>query len=138
MKRTSLVVAVAVVVGVFPSISAALSTSAWANAIEVPGTAALNGGGNSVVISLSCSAAGECAAGGFYRDGSSHLQAFVADEKKGVWGTAAEVPGTAALNGSGNARVLSVSCAAPGECAAAGSYRDGSNNSQAFVVSEKK
>jgi len=26
---------------------------------------------------VSCAAAGSCAAGGFYRDGSGHLQAFV-------------------------------------------------------------
>src|SRR5215470_5789731 len=48
----------------------------WRKAIEVPGTAALNTGGNAEVLSVSCAAAGSCAAGGFYR-ASGHLQAFV-------------------------------------------------------------
>ena len=58
-------------------------------------------------------------------------------EKKGVWGNAVEVPGTAALNSGGNASLNSVSCGAVGECAAGGRYKDGSGNYQAFVVSEK-
>ena len=49
----------------------------WGNAIEVPGTAILNGGGDATVNSISCGAAGHCAAGGYYRDGSSHYQAFL-------------------------------------------------------------
>jgi hypothetical protein len=49
----------------------------WDKAIEVPGTAALNTGRFAQVLSVSCAAAGSCAAGGLYADGSSHLQAFV-------------------------------------------------------------
>ena len=47
------------------------------------------------------------------------------------WGTAVEVPGTAALN-TGDAKVTTVSCASAGNCAAGGYY----NSSRAFVVSE--
>ena len=54
-----------------------------------------------------------------------------------VWGTAQEVPGTAALNRGGQAGIASVSCASTGECSAGGSYTDNSVHSQAFVVSEK-
>jgi hypothetical protein len=43
----------------------------------VPGTAALNTGGNAAIESVSCAAVGGCAAGGSYRDGSGHDQAFV-------------------------------------------------------------
>ena len=57
-------------------------------------------------------------------------------EKSGVWGKAVEVPGTAALNTSGNAGVNSVSCASAGNCAAGGYYKL-SNRLQAFVASEK-
>ena len=49
----------------------------WDKAIEVPGTAALNTGGFAAILSVSCAAAGSCAAGGFYIDGSGHQQAFV-------------------------------------------------------------
>ena len=54
----------------------------------------------------------------------------------GVWGRAIEVPGSGALNKGGNASVNSVSCALAGNCAAGGSYTDGSAHSQAFVVSQ--
>ena len=41
----------------------------------------------------------------------------------GMWGRAIAVPGLAALNTGRNADVLSVSCAAPGSCAAGGYYQ---------------
>ena len=52
------------------------------------------------------------------------------------WGTAQEVPGTAALNQGGSADLASVSCAAAGNCSAGGPYKDSSGNTQVFVVSE--
>jgi PASTA domain-containing protein len=112
------------------------TNGSWGDAVEVPGTATLNSGGYAYVGSVSCGAVGACAAGGRYRDGSGHDQAFVVSETSGSWGDAVEVPGTAALNSGGNARVASLSCAAAGECAAGGKYRDGSGHDQAFVVSE--
>src|SRR5215470_9601522 len=108
----------------------------WHTAVEVPGTAALNKGGVAQILSVSCAAAGSCAAGGFYADGSRRQQAFVVTETNGRWRKAIEVPGTAALNKGGNAQILSVSCAAPGSCAAGGFYADGSRRAQAFVVTE--
>ncbi len=99
---------------------------AWGRAIEVPRSGTLNAGGVAQVSSVSCPSAGNCAAGGFYRDGSGHQQAFVASQRNGVWGRAIEVPGTAALNAGGVAQVNSVSCASAGHCAAGGLYKDGS------------
>jgi hypothetical protein len=54
----------------------------------------------------------------------------------GVWGTAQELPGSAALNQGGATQFDSVSCASAGNCSAGGLYVDGSDNHQAFVVSE--
>ena len=107
----------------------------WGAAQEVPGTAALNSGGEAVVSSVSCASAGNCAAGGYYVDSSGHAQAFVANEKNGTWHAAIEVPGTAALNHK-YAQVYSVSCASAGNCAAGGVYTDSSHRHQAFVASE--
>jgi hypothetical protein len=73
-------------------------TDTWRAAIEVPGTAALNQGGQAQVYQLSCASAGNCAAGGYYTDSAGHDQAFVASEVTGTWHAAREVPGTAALN----------------------------------------
>ena len=54
----------------------------WGKAIEVPGSGALNANGPGEVNSLSCSTAGNCAAGGLYK--SSHPiqrgQAFVVSQ----------------------------------------------------------
>jgi hypothetical protein len=108
----------------------------WGTAKQVPGTAALNAGGTAQFDSVSCATAGNCSAGGLYVDGSGHGQAFVASETNGVWGTAKEVPGTAALNKGGNAATASVSCATAGNCSAGGSYLDGSSHQQVFVVGE--
>jgi hypothetical protein len=119
-----------------PGSSPAVSAGTWGKAIEVPGTAALNTGGNADVNSVSCASAGNCSAGGDYLDSSIRGQAFVVSQVNGRWGTAIEVPGTAALNTGGNATVTSVSCATAGNCTAAGTYGDSSGHGQAFVVSQ--
>ncbi len=110
----------------------------WSQAVEVPGLAALNKGGNADVLSVSCASASSCEAGGFYRDGNRNQQGFVVSEQNGAWLQAAEVPGLGALNKGGNADVLSVSCASPGNCAAGGYYStDAYTIQQPFVVSEQ-
>ncbi len=109
----------------------------WGTAIEVPGYAALNSGGtNSQLYALSCSSPGNCAAGGAYQDTSTHLQSFVVNETNGTWGTAIEVPGTAALNADGGAIMTSIACSSTGNCAGAGVYADSSANIQTYVVNE--
>jgi hypothetical protein len=84
---------------------------------------------------VSCATAGNCSAGGYYT-GATGQQVFVVGETGGKWRTAIEVPGIAALNKDGNAFVVSVSCATAGNCSAGGSYVDGSNKEQAFVVGQ--
>lgn len=106
----------------------------WGNAIEVPGTAQLDTVGDARVTAISCSASGECAAGGYY---DNFGKPFVVDERNGSWGTAIEVPGMAKLNPDGYALLNSISCAAPGECVAGGSYSPvGSESIHAWVENE--
>jgi Bacterial Ig-like domain (group 3) len=50
---------------------------------------------------------------------------------------ARSIPGLNALNAGGNAKVSSVACATPGNCAAVGSYTDASGNLLPFVADEK-
>ena len=110
----------------------------WGDAIEVPGSGALNGGQLAIVGSVSCPSAGNCTAGGFYEDGSrptSHEQPFVVSETNGTWGDAIQVPGSGTLN-AGDAKVTSVSCRSAGRCAAGGTYTDASGHTQAFVVNQ--
>lgn len=116
------------------ALSAISAGGVWRSAEEVPGTPGLNAGGNAGVGSVSCASPENCSAGGWYSDGSA-IQAFVVSEVNGVWGTAAEVPGSAALNTGGAAGIDAVSCATAGDCSAGGHYNDGSGY-QVFVVSE--
>jgi hypothetical protein len=52
----------------------------WGKAIEVPGSGTLNKGGGAFIGSVSCASAGNCAAGGFYTDGTHRQQAFVVSQ----------------------------------------------------------
>src|SRR5215472_3659331 len=109
----------------------------WDRAVEVPGSGVLNAGRRAEVSSVSCPSAANCAAGGFYRDGSGHNQAFVVTERNGRWRRAVEVPGSGVLNAGGRAEVSSLSCPSAGNCAAGGFYSESEVNVQAFVVSER-
>lgn len=130
------------VLGLAP-VALAAGGASWGSAIPVPGVADLNLGGEAVVLSVSCASEGNCAAGGYYQDrpdsNGNYHQAFVASETNGVWSTALEVPGTAALNLGSYAETREVSCASPGNCAAIGfyldaPYSDASRQSHVFVV----
>ena len=112
------------------------SNGTWGNAIEVPGTATLNANGDAELFSISCPSAGNCSAGGYYSDSANKYQAYVVSETSGTWAIATEVPGTATLNAGGDAYANSVSCSSVGNCGAGGTYKDGSNNYQAYVVNE--
>jgi hypothetical protein len=109
----------------------------WGRAQAVPGLAALNKGYHASVTAISCWGAGGCVAAGFFTDRDGHSQAFVVRERKGRWGKATEVPGTAALNKGGNAAVGSVSCARTSVCVAVGTYTDKAGNQRWFTVTER-
>jgi hypothetical protein len=63
-----------------PAAWAVAGAGIWRTAIEVPGLGSLNKGGDAQLASVSCGSAGNCAAGGSYKDGSGHLQAFVVSQ----------------------------------------------------------
>ena len=107
----------------------------WTRARRVAGPTAPRS--VTVISTVSCASAGNCAAGGLSGQGFGHAQAFVVSERNGRWGRAKQVPGIAALNADGNADVSSVSCPSAGNCEAGGCYQDGSGHLQAFVVNER-
>jgi hypothetical protein len=113
----------------------------WGKAIQVPGLADLNSGGAADVTSVSCASPGNCAAGGYLGGRHGGLQGFVAGQRRGRWGKAILVPGLAARNKTGNARVTSVSCGSAGNCAAGGfyavGYANGNDYYQGFVTTER-
>jgi hypothetical protein len=114
----------------------------WGAALAVPGLAALNAGFKGLdaiagVTSVSCTAPGNCAAGGGYQDRHGHGQGFLVSERNGTWGKAIKPPGLVPLNAGGEAGINSVSCTTPGNCAAGGSYQDGTGQAQGFVISQR-
>jgi hypothetical protein len=110
----------------------------WGKAIEIPGLAALDTGGKASVSTVSCGSAGNCAAGGTYRDRRHRGHAFVVSEQNGRWGNAIQVPDLWKLNLGGQvAGIGPVSCGSAGNCAAGGTYTDGSGHEQGFVAVEQ-
>jgi hypothetical protein len=108
----------------------------WGRSGEAPGTAALNQGGYATLGEVSCPAPGQCSAGGRYTGRDGHAHAFVIGQADGIWGTAEQVAGSAALDQGGDAQVDVLSCASPGHCSAAGSFSTHPQLSQVFVVGE--
>ena len=107
----------------------------WATAVAMPGLAALNTGLIAQEYTLSCTSAGNCAAGGYYTDSSGAEQAFVINQTGGSWGSAIEVPGIAALNqGAGAGATLTISCPAAGACTVASTYLDAAGHDQGLSV----
>jgi hypothetical protein len=113
----------------------------WSEPMGVPGIASVPPSPTfgAVITAISCPADGDCAMGGIYQaDDNGGEGSFVADEKSGVWGDAAKLPGLAALTTRPSARLTSISCAAAGACTVAGSYDAASDGRQLpFVASEQ-
>jgi hypothetical protein len=91
----------------------------WRRAIEVPGTAVLNAGGNAQVTSLDCPAAGDCTAAGQYTARGGTGEVFVINAAGNAWRRAVQLPGSARL-GQGGAGIAEVSCASITSCAVGG------------------
>jgi hypothetical protein len=87
------------------------------------------------VLTLSSFTAASVAAGA--KPGAAVIRTAAA---QGTWGTAEQVPGLAALAGTGDSALNSVSCATAGNCSAGGFYHTGGPSqccqSEAFVVSQ--
>jgi hypothetical protein len=109
------------------------SGGTWGRAIQAPGLAKLNAGGDAIVQSLSCATPGNCAAGGFYTTKLKVRQAFVITQSGGKWGKAITLPGTT----KGVSEVTTISCATPGNCGANGFFTDKVGNGEPFVASER-
>jgi hypothetical protein len=111
----------------------------WGRAMKVRSSALIGTGDGSFLTSISCASAGNCAAGGFLPviDAPADSGAFVVNETKGVWGEAQELKGPATFEG-GAAGVDSISCAAPGNCSAGGSFPVSAKTylEPSFVVNE--
>ena len=111
------------------------SSGAWGTGIKpvLPGGAAAD---PQVALGLvSCASAGNCAAVGTYPDGSSHTQGLLLSESSGVWATGVKVTLPAGAATDPQVLLGAVSCGAPGDCAAAGTYLDSAGHKQGVLLS---
>ncbi len=117
------------------------ASGTWSSAMPLPGSASLFEGSGTNSYDISCSSAGNCGVSGTY-DGASGSQGFVDNEIDGIWGMVAAVPGLSQLDILSKANFDSISCSAPGDCSAGGSYAASESASgstyypEAFIVSE--
>ena len=114
----------------------AVPSGHWGAVHGVHGAVALLAGETAVVNAVSCSAPGECTAGGFYAGTSpdGNQLGFVANERHGVWSPAVQLPPVDPA--TGGSVIESVSCASPGNCVAAGASDPDGRKAHAVVVSE--
>jgi hypothetical protein len=127
-----------------PSLSQTFVTSEvggiWQTARPMPGFVGLDTGAQGGIDALSCASPGNCVAVGAYTvkgpRGGEHNRAVVADQVNGTWRSAQQPPGAAFLNAGGSSQLMSVSCAAPGDCGAGGTYTGQHEITHAFVISE--
>src|SRR5712691_7089912 len=85
--------------------------------------AALHAAGSANLSTLSCTAAGQCAAGGTVNPSLISYHAYLATETGGHWAAAFLVPGITDLEQSAGASFLNVvPCWAPAHCIAGGHY----------------
>jgi hypothetical protein len=102
----------------------------WGPELVIPGL----GGHTSEAGSVSCPAAGGCAADGFSFNGGI-VEPFIVEQTNGTWGLANSVAGIPELNLGKNAGATSISCAAPGSCSASGTYTDANGDVPSWVDS---
>src|SRR6185437_8585989 len=109
---------------------------AWDKPVLLSGPGVTGPHTDTEITTISCAAAGDCAAGG-YDVSRKGPQAFVVDQRHGVWTGGQQVSGTGRLNVGGYAETTSVSCAAPGNCTAGGFVSGRGGETLAFVAGER-
>ena len=110
----------------------------WALSVPATFTSGVqNASPDDTFSAISCASAGNCAAVGHFRDAAGYFEAFTQSETNGVW--ALSVPATfdvGVLNTNPNASFYDISCAAAGNCTAAGQFHDAAGHYEAFTESE--
>ena len=85
--------------------------------------------------SVSCSSPGNCTAVGQFRDTDGWFQAFTMTSTNNEWETAQPAAFVDEVQSDNpNAFLYSVSCTSPGNCTAAGEFRDADDAIQAFTM----
>ncbi len=95
----------------------------WQDAVEVPGTAGVNSGGDAAALSVSCPADGHCTAVGYLSPSTTTATFFTDEFTGGSWSTLQAVPGLSGV--AAGAIWGSIACPTLGQCHLAVAYGDG-------------
>ncbi len=126
--------------GLRATVVVAMCVLGGAGALAGPGRAAARTarlGVSDEIRGMSCAAPGDCTAVGDFTDGSGHAEVFAITQTRGRWGAGRELPGTTALGIGRGLSITALSCGAPGNCTAFGSYRGPGDRFQAFLDSQR-
>ena len=89
------------------------------------------------LASISCPSPGNCTAVGSYHDSAGEQEGLMLTEKAGHWGTGVEAVLPADADPSDPyVGLTSVSCTAPGNCTAVGTYSNSSSGSSGLLLTE--
>jgi hypothetical protein len=134
-QRVTLLLAVALTFVASTSAGASVNPTwqAAKNATLPSGATGLYNGNLSV---LSCPAPGDCAAAGIDQDSKGNSYGLLLNEVNGVWRDPTNVTPPANAEPSYGVSIFDVSCGAPGDCSAVGTYADKAQNQLSFVVDE--
>ena len=99
----------------------------WGSAQDLPLAPQLNTGGSADVQTVACLAAGECAAGGFYRDATG-LEGLIGSEVSSTWDGSIELPGS-----GGDAQIDAEACPAFARCVAGGYIAGTGDDREPFI-----
>jgi hypothetical protein len=126
---------VALVVCAAPQLASAETVPLPANAGTTP---------DATVNSISCPAAGDCSAVGYYMDDGGNTELLLLSQHDGNWSpTEGDISALAGASGGIEAKhadlsATSVSCGDPGDCSVIGGYQDGTSDFhfRGFVLTE--
>ena len=109
--------------GGFHPFTATEHNGTWTRPRRIGGMTALHAAGTANLSTLSCTAAGQCAAGGTLNPSLASDHAYLATETGGHWAAAFLVPGITDLEQSAGTSFLNVvTCWAAARCIAGGHY----------------
>jgi hypothetical protein len=134
-RRLAATAAVALACGAMPAIATAGTLPLPANAGTTP---------DATVNSISCPAAGDCSAVGYYTDDGGNTELLLLSQHDGNWSpTEGDISALAGATGGIEAThadlsATSVSCGDPGDCSVIGGYQDGTSDFhfRGFVLTE--
>ncbi|HUC57352.1 MAG TPA: hypothetical protein VMA95_08120 [Streptosporangiaceae bacterium] len=106
----------------------------WGKPEQVSGLDVLDTGHYAMTQSISCTAPGDCSAGGFYVTthyvaGRGDVGGFVVSEKNGTWGRATKITAVAD-------NLSHLTCVSPGNCVGVGDYGSG-GGAYPFAVTQR-